>query len=334
MQNVTLIGIDLGKNSFHIHCREKHGNTLLRKRFSRIQLTQFLATCPPCIVAMESCAGAHFMARHISQLGHQVKLISPQFVRPFVKSNKNDFIDAEAICEATSRPSMHFVTPRTEDQQAMSALHRVRDALVRERVKATNQMHAFLLEFGISMPRGIAVIKRLATVLEEHELPPYLVRLLTRLHQHYGYLCEQIEEIERELKNHLADDETAQRLLTIPGIGTITASLLATKLGDGKNYLSSRDFATSTGLVPRQYSTGGKSTLMGISKRGDKNLRRLLVQCARVYMQRLEYQSGRLAEWVNGQLTRHHSNVVACALANKLARIARVVTTQGTVFSK
>ncbi len=184
------------------------------------------------------------------------------------------------------------------------------------------------------MPRGIAVIKRLATVPEEHELPPYLVRLLTRLHQHYGYLCEQIEEIERELKNHLADDETAQRLLTIPGIGTITASLLATKLGDGKTSLSSRDFAASAGLVPRQYSTGGKSTLMGISKRGDKNLRRLLVQCARVYMQRLEYQSGRLAEWVNGQLTRHHSNVVACALANKLARIAWAVTTQGTVFSK
>ena len=334
MQNVTLIGIDLGKNSFHIHCQEKHGNPLLRKKFSRTQLTQFLATCQPCIVAMESCTGAHFMARHISQLGHQVKLISPQFVRPFVKSNKNDFIDAEAICEAASRPSMRFVTPRIEDQQAMSALHRVRDSLVRERVKTTNQMHAFLLEFGISMPRGITVIRRLATVLEEHELPPYLARLLTRLHQHYGYLCEQIEEVEKELNNHMADDETAQRLLSIPGVGPITASLLATKLGDGKNYASSRDFAASTGLVPRQYSTGGKSTLMGISKRGDKNLRRLLVQCARVYLQRLEHQSGRLAEWVQGQLTRHHSNVVACALANKLARIAWAVTTQRTVFSQ
>ncbi|WP_145557678.1 IS110 family RNA-guided transposase, partial [Yersinia aldovae] len=162
MQNVTLIGIDLGKNSFHIHCQEKHGNPLLRKKFSRTQLTQFLATCQPCIVAMESCAGAHFMTRHISQLGHQVKLISPQFVRPLVKSNKNDFIDAEAICEAASRPSMRFVTPRTEDQQAMSALHRVRDSLVRERVKTPHQMHAFLLEFGVSMPRGIAVIRRLA----------------------------------------------------------------------------------------------------------------------------------------------------------------------------
>ncbi|CNH67088.1 transposase for insertion sequence element IS1328 [Yersinia thracica] len=222
MQNVTLIGIDLGKNSFHIHCQEKHGNALSRKKFPRSQLTTFLSTCMTSTIVMEPCAGAHFMARHISQLGHQVKLISPQFVRPFVKSNKNDFIDAEAICEAASRPSMRFVTPRPEDQQAMLALHRVR-----ERVKTTNQMHAFLLEFGVSMPRGIAVIRRLATVLEEHELPPYLARLLTRLHQHYGYLCEQLEEVENG---------------------------------------------------------------------GDENLRRLLVQCARVYTQRLEYQSGRLAE--------------------------------------
>jgi len=332
MQNVTLIGIDLGKHSFHVHAQDKNGNALLRKKFSRNQLTAFLSTCTASTVVMESCAGAHFMARHISQFGHQVKLISPQFVRPFVKSNKNDFIDAEAICEAASRPSMRFVTPRTEDQQAMSAFHRVRDTLVRERVKTTNQMHAFLLEFGISMPRGIAIIRRLAVVLEEHELPPYLARLLMRLHQHYACLTEQIKELEQELKIHIAGDDTAQRLLTIPGVGLITASLLATKLGDGKSYASSRDFAASTGLVPRQYSTGGKSTLMGISKRGDKNLRRLLVQCARAFMQRLEHNQGRLADWVKTQLSRHHSNVVACGLANKLARIAWSVTTHRTAF--
>ncbi|MGP1124398.1 IS110 family transposase, partial [Serratia sp. CY47444] len=215
--------------------------------------------------------------------------------RPFVKSNKNDFIDAEAICEAASRPSMRFVTPRTEDQQAMAALHRVRDAFVKERVKTTNQMHGFLLEFGISMPRGRAVIRRLTAVLEEHPLPPYLTRLLLQVRQHYVYLSEQIEGVEQELKTHMADDEATQRLLSIPGVGMITASLLATKLGDGKNYAGSRDFAASTGLVPRQYSTGGKNTLMGISKRGDKNLRRLLVQCARAFMQRLEHNPGRLA---------------------------------------
>lgn len=227
-----------------------------------------LANCPPATVVMEACAGAHFMARRIADLGHEAKLISPQFVRPFVKSNKNDFIDAEAICEAASRPSMRFVQPRTETQQAMRALHRVRESLVRDKVKTTNQMQAFLLEFGISMPTGIAVINRLSQVLAEHELPPYLTQLLMRLHTHYLYLVEQITELENALAQALQRDDTGQRLMTIPGIGPITASILSSQLGDGKHSARSRDFAASTGLVPRQYSTGGKNTLLGISKRG------------------------------------------------------------------
>ncbi|EOU6451462.1 IS110 family transposase, partial [Escherichia coli] len=269
---------------------------------------------------------AHFMARRISDIGHDVKLISPQFVRPFVKSNKNDFIDAEAICEAASRPSMRFVQPRTETQQAMRALHRVRESLIRDKVKTTNQIHGFLLEFGISLPTGDAVIKRLSLVLAEHEIPEYLSRLLMKLHAHYLYLIEQITELESELNQSIKADATAQRIMTIPGVGPITASLLSSQLGDGKQFSCSRDFAASTGLVPRQYSTGGKSTLLGISKRGDKNLRRLLVQCARSFMMRLEHQQGRLAEWVRKQLDNKHSNIVACALANKLARIAWAIT--------
>lgn len=326
MQNVALIGIDLGKHSFHIHCQDKSGNALLRKRFTRTKLMQFLVTCPSSVVVMEACAGAHFMARRISDIGHDVKLISPQFVRPFVKSNKNDFIDAEAICEAASRPSMRFVQPRTEPQQAMRALHRVRESLIRDKVKTTNQIHAFLLEFGISLPTGDAVIKRLSLVLAEHEIPEYLSRLLMKLHAHYLYLIEQITELESELNQSIKADATAQRIMTIPGVGPITASLLSSQLGDGKQFSCSRDFAASTGLVPRQYSTGGKSTLLGISKRGDKNLRRLLVQCARSFMMRLEHQQGRLAEWVRKQLDNKHSNIVACALANKLARIAWAIT--------
>lgn len=326
MQNVALIGIDLGKHSFHIHCQDKSGNALLRKKFTRTKLMQFLVTCPSSVVVMEACAGAHFMARRISDIGHDVKLISPQFVRPFVKSNKNDFIDAEAICEAASRPSMRFVQPRTENQQAMRALHRVRESLIRDKVKTTNQIHAFLLEFGISLPTGDAVIKRLSLVLAEHEIPEYLSRLLMKLHAHYLYLIEQITELESELNQSIKADATAQRIMTIPGVGPITASLLSSQLGDGKQFSCSRDFAASTGLVPRQYSTGGKSTLLGISKRGDKNLRRLLVQCARSFMMRLEHQQGRLAEWVRKQLDNKHSNIVACALANKLARIAWAIT--------
>jgi len=334
MQNVTLIGIDLGKHSFHVHCQDKSGRALLCKKFSRAKLMEFLAGSPSTTVVMEACAGAHFMARRIAAFGHDAKLISPQFVRPFVKSNKNDFVDAEAICEAASRPSMRFVQPRTEAQQAMRALHRVRESLVRDKVKTTNQMHAFLLEFGISMPIGTAVIKRLSTVLAENELPPYLAQLLMRLHAHYLYLVEQITELETALEQELSRDETGQRLQTIPGVGPITASVLSSQLGDGKQYGCSRDFAASTGLVPRQYSTGGKNTLLGISKRGDKNLRRLLVQCARVFIQRIDYQSGNLAEWVKAQLERKHSNVVTCALANKLARIAWAITTRQTVFER
>lgn len=221
---------------------------------------------------------------------------------------------------------MRFVQPRTEIQQAMRALHRVRESLIRDKVKTTNQLHGFLLEFGISLPIGDAVIKRLSLVLSEHEIPEYLTRLLMKLHAHYLYLVAQIAELESELNQSIKTDDTAQRIMTIPGVGPITASLLSSQLGDGQQFSCSRDFAASTGLVPRQYSTGGKSTLLGISKRGDKNLRRLLVQCARSFMVRLEHQQGRLAEWVRRQLDNKHSNIVACALANKLARIAWSIT--------
>jgi transposase len=325
MQDVTLIGIDLGKHSFHVHGQDRQGKALLRKKFSRKQLIEFLATFHSCTVVMEACAGAHHMARLLAGYGHEVKLISPQFVRPFVKSNKSDFIDAEAICEAACRPSMRFVTPKTESQQCLSALHRVRETLVRERVKASNQIHGFLLEFGISLPVGHAVIRH---------LPARLVALLERLHSHFKYLDEQIADIEKDLGRQLQDDDLGQRLMSIPGVGPITASVLAAEVGDGKQYHCGRDFAASIGLVPRQYSTGGKSNLLGISKRGDKNIRRLLVQCARAYMQRLERQTDRMAPWVRSMLMRRHSNVVACALANKLARTAWAIAARHTEFKR
>ena len=334
MQDVTLIGIDLGKHSFHVHGQDRQGKALLRKKFSRKQLVEFLATFQTCAIVMEACAGAHHMARLLAGYGHQVKLISPQFVRPFVKSNKNDFIDAEAICEAACRPSMRFVTPKTESQQCLSALHRVRESLVRERVKASNQIHGFLLEFGISLPVGHAVIRRLPSVLAEQALPARLVALLERLHNHFKYLDEQIADIEKELDRQLQDDDLGQRLMSIPGVGPITASVLAAEVGDGKQYRCGRDFAASIGLVPRQYSTGGRNNLLGISKRGDKNIRRLLVQCARAYMQHLAHHTDRLAHWVRSMLTRRHSNVVACALANKLARTAWAIAAHHTEFAR
>ncbi|QAS64945.1 transposase [Klebsiella michiganensis] len=216
---------------------------------------------------------------------------------------------------------MRFVQPRTESQQAMRALHRVRESLVQDKVKTTNQMHAFLLEFGISVPRGAAVISRLSTILEDNSLPLCLSQLLLKLQQHYHYLVEQIKDLESQLKRKLDEDEVGQRLLSIPCVGTLTASTISTEIGDGKQYASSRDFAAATGLVPRQYSTGGRTTLLGISKRGNKKkIRTLLVQCAGYSYKKLEHQSGKLADWVRDLLCRKSNFVVTCALANKLAK--------------
>ena len=332
MSESTLVGIDLGKHSFHLHGQDTSGREVFRKKLSRPQMMQFFGNLPACVVVMEACAGAHFVARQLIAMGHQAKLISPQFVRPFVKGNKNDFVDAEAICEAASRPSMRFVTPKTEAQQTLSVLHRMRESLVHDRTKTVNQMHGFLLEFGISLPKGLAIMKRLASILAEHELPVRLTGQLQRLHDHFVYLDEQIKELDKELAGQLAADDLGSRLLSMPCVGPITASLLAVEMGDGQQYKCSRDFAASVGLVPRQYSTGGKANLLGISKRGDKHLRQLLVQCARVYLQRLDYQRGRLADWVRSMLMRRHSNVVACALANKLARIAWALAAHHTQY--
>ncbi|WP_047531873.1 IS110 family transposase [Pseudomonas sp. 11/12A] len=332
MSESALIGIDLGKHSFHLHGQDKLGRKVFRKKLSRQQMMTLFGNLPACTVVMEACAGAHFVARQLMAMGHEAKLISPQFVHPFVKGNKNDFVDAEAICEAASRPSMRFVTPKTEAQQTLSVLHRLRESLVRDRTKTANQMHGFLLEFGISLPKGLAIMKRLASILAEHELPVRLTVLLQRLHEHFCYLDEQIKALDKELASQLADDDLGSRLLSLPCVGPITASLLAVEMGDGQQYKCSRDFAASVGLVPRQYSTGGRANLLGISKRGDKHLRQLLVQCARVYMQRLEHQKGALADWVRSLLGRRHSNVVACALANKLARIAWALAAHHTQY--
>jgi len=221
---------------------------------------------------------------------------------------------------------MRFVSPRNEEQQQVSALHRLRERLVRERTATVNQIHGFLLEFGISLPRGAALMSRLPTVLDHETLPPRLVALVVRLRAHVHYLEEQIRQVEQDLKASLREDDKSRRLLEIPGIGPITASALAVELGDA------RQFSASIGLVPRQYSTGGKPTLLGISKRGDRNLRRLLVQCARAVMQHTDSRTDALSLWVKTLSTRRHSNVVACALANKLARIAWAVLARGTHY--
>ncbi|CAE6936128.1 IS110 family transposase ISPath1 [Paraburkholderia domus] len=332
MNEVTLIGIDLGKHVFHLHAQDAKGHEVFRKKLSRAQLIPFFSNLKAVTVVMEACPGAHWLARKLDAMGHQAKLISAQYVRPFVKSNKNDYIDAEAICEAASRPAMRFVEPRTEAQQLLAALHRAREGLVTERTATINRIHGVLLEFGIVIPLSRAMLRRLPDVLAVHDLPPRLIQLIHRLHAHYRYLDQQIDDVERDLTSQLHEDENAARLLSIPGIGTITASLLASEVGNVAQFAGGRNFAASIGLVPRQHSTGGRSVLCGISKRGDKHLRHLLVQGARAVIQRVETRTDRLGEWIRSMLRRRHSNVVACAVANKLARIAWAVLTRHTTY--
>lgn len=231
MAIVTLVGVDLGKHCFFLHAQDIHGNQVWRKKATRKQLYELLANCPACVIAMEACAGAHWLARKFETFGHRVRLVAPQFVRPFVKGNKTDFADAEAICEAVSRPSMRLVAVKTAGQQVLLALHRVREALVAERTATSSQIYAFLLEFGISLPVGTLAIVRLPVLLDNpaHALPAPLITLPLRLHQRYLQLCGEVAELETAIKHQIADDEAGRRLLTIPGIGPITASsLLAT----------------------------------------------------------------------------------------------------------
>lgn len=332
MENIALLGIDLGKHIFHVHAQDKAGHQLWRRKLNRKQLVELVANTPACRIVMESCSGAHHFARRFLQFGHDVKLIAPQYVKPFVKGNKNDFVDAEAICEAASRPAMRFAAVRNEQQQTISALHRTRDMLIRSRGSAHNQIHAYLVEFGVAISTGPAAIRKLPAVLEANDLPPRLVALLEQLRDYVFHLNEQIAVIERELNGLMKEDDVAQRLLTVPGIGPITASVLASQAGHARQYRTSRDFAASLGLVPRQYSTGGKTTLLGISKRGDKHLRTLLVQCARSIMMHIHKRSDAMAIWVRQLLERRHSSIVACALAAKLARIAWAVLNGNSAY--
>lgn len=333
MNSITLVGIDLGKNTFHVHAQDRHGKMVLRKKFSRSQLLQWLSSLPACTVAMEACGGAHYLARQLTGYGHRPRLIAAQFVRPFVKSNKNDFIDAEAICEAACRDAMRFVTPHTEAQQVLNALHRVRESLVADRVRTVNQIHAFLLEYGISLPRGDKALTTLAATVESSpQLASGMGEIVMALHARLRNVEAELAVLDRKLALLLASDEPGQRLQSIPGIGPITASLLRARMGDGSQYPSARAFAASLGLVPAQRSTGGRSTLLGISKRGDARLRSLLVQCARSWLQRLARYQGPLAHWVRTLMQRRPGNTVACALANKLARIAWAVVVKRTLF--
>jgi transposase len=331
MATVTLIGIDIGKHSFHLIGHDASGHAQLKRQCSRHSLIDFLAKHPPCRIVMEACCGAHWLARKLETLGHKAQLIAPQYVRPFVTGSKNDFNDAQAICEAASRPSMRYVAIKSPEQQAMSALHRLREARIVERVQTNNQIHALLLEFGIALPLGQRGIYDATAIAADSssELPLVARQVLLRHLDHFRLLDEQIDELDAEVAALAKQDDAACRLMTIPGVGPITASLVAADAGNAKGYGNARDFAASLGLVPKQRSTGGRSVLLGITKRGDKEIRRLLVQCAHIIMQHATQWDTAIAQWTAKLMLRRHANIVACAVANKLARVMWAILAKG-----
>ena len=320
---ITTIGIDLAKNVIQVHGVDERGKTVLKKQLKRNQVAPFFANLPPCRIGMEACGSAHHWARKLESFGHIVKLMAPQFVKPYVKTNKNDVADAEAICEAVSRPNMRFVPIKTLEQQAVLALHRARQGFVKARTAQANQIRGLLAEYGIVIPQGIShIAERLPDILEDGEnaLPGTFRQLLQQLGEHLKELDRQVGELEVQIQLWHRENEASRNLAEIPGIGPITASALVASIGDAKSFANGRQLAAWLGLVPRQHSSGGKQTLLGISKRGDSYLRTLLIHGARAVVRVTEQKIDRSDAWLKGLLTRRNKNVAAVALANKNAR--------------
>ncbi len=324
MKKITTIGMDLAKNVIQVHGVDERGKAVLKRQLRRHQVAPFFSNLPACQVGMEACGSAHHWARKLEKLGHRVKLMAPQFVKPYVKTNKNDVADAEAICEAVSRPNMRFVPVKTGEQQAVLALHRARQGFVKARTAQANQIRGLLGEYGIIIPQGIGhVAKRVPDILEDgdNELPGVFRQLLGRLGEHLSELDRQVGELEVQIQSWHRDNEASRKLAQIPGIGPITASALVASIGDAKSFKNARQLAAWLGLVPRQHSTGGKRVLLGISKRGDAYLRTLLIHGARAVIRVAEGKANYADSWLANLVSRRHKNVAAVALANKKARI-------------
>ena len=332
---ITTIGIDLAKMVFAIHGVDGRGKTVLQKQLRRGAMKRFFANLEPCLIGMEACGSAHYWARELEASGHRVKLMAAQFVKPYVKSNKNDLADAEAICEAVRRPNMRFVARKTVEQQAILSVHRARQGFVKARTAQANQIRGLLAEFGIILPQGVSSItRRVPEVLEDGEngLPGLLRQLIERLTVNLKEMDRQVNELERQIQQWHRENEASQRLAKIPGMGPITASAIVATVGDAREFKNGRQLAAWLGLVPRQYSSGGKSTqLLGISKRGDVYLRSLLIHGARSVIRYAEPKAAP-DSWLRKLLARRHRNVATVALANKNARVIWALLTSGEDF--
>jgi transposase len=333
--NIHAAGIDIGKYVFHFVGLDESGAVVIKKRFSRTQLLTFTANLAVGVIGMEACSGAHFLARALEGQGHQVRLMPAQYVRPFVKSNKNDYIDAEAIAEAVQRPTMRFVPIKTDDQLDLQALHRTRERWIARRTALINQMRAFLLERGLAVRQGVECFRGYLPTLfgdAEGKLSGCMRTVLLELWHEWEDLEGRITRADEAMARIAADSEACQRLQSVPGIGTVTATALIAAIGNGAAFRKGRDLAAWLGLVPKQFSTGGKPRLLGISKRGNSYLRQLFVHGARAVFSRCKRNRHRFGPWLNQLELRKKRSTSIVALANKLARIAWAVLTKEQTY--
>jgi len=333
--NVTTVGIDLAKSVFQVHGVDARGKAVLRRQLRREQVAAFFVNLPPCLIGMEACASAHYWGRTLERFGHTVRLMAPQFVKPYVKTNKNDAADAEAICEAVSRPSMRFVPIKSIEQQAVLSVHRVRQGFVKARTAQANQIRGLLGEFGLVIPQGIRhIAQRVPALLEDasNELPLEFRQLIDRLTCHLKELDQQVRELERQIVAWHRSSELSRKLEKIPGIGPLAATALVASIADARSFNNGRQVSAWLGLVPRQNSSGGKSTLLGISKRGDVYLRTLLIHGARSAILAAKRQGECKNVWLANLLNRRHANIAAVALANKNVRTVWALLAHGRDF--
>jgi len=339
MKELSTIGIDLAKNIFYLHGLDKFGNTVLKKKLSRSQILPFFSNLLPCLVGMEAGGGSHYWAREIKKLGHDTKLMAPQFVKPYLKSNKTDANDAEAISEAVTRPSMRFVGTKSTNQQDIQCVHRIRERLVSSKTALANEIRGLLSEYGIVFPKGIRQVKKnLQDVIsdETNQLNPFTREIMQDLYSEMVELLDKVAKYDKYILSIVSENEVAQKLTTIPGVGPIAATAIVAMVADPSMFRNGREFASYLGLVPRQSSSGGKQNLLGISKRGDRYIRTMLIHGARVMVAHNESEVRKKhgkAQWIAKLKERRGFCKTTVALANKNARICWALMSKDQVYS-
>lgn len=333
MENDIIIGIDLAKNVFQVHGAYRDGTVLFRKKLTRPQFKRFLSAQDPCLVAMEACGTSHYWAREFTQLGHDVRLIPPMYVKAFVKRQKNDAADAEAICEAASRPNMSFVEPKSAATQAMTMMMRTREQFIRQRTATVNTLRGHMAEFGLIVPVGIRNVPRLSRLIEEASDLPDLAVKMARLHMaHIEGLTRQVDDLSKQVADHSASSKTARFLRTMPGIGPIAALVIEAFSPDASTFATGRDFAAWLGLIPKQNSTGGKTRLGKVMK-GQTDIRRVLITGAMSRIASHARHNKPAEPWLQDKLERKPRMIAAIALANKMARLIWAMLTKKEAYN-